>query len=87
MQMVFGEFKVFYFFHIVDILVHGTSKTDHLEHLMMVFQKIREFLLKLKLPKCEFLKRHLQYLGYLIPDESILPLKEKTEMLSITLFN
>ena len=37
----------------------------------MTFQKIREVDLKLKLSKCAFFKRHLQYLGHLISGQGI----------------
>ena len=33
--------------------------------------------LKLKEVKCNFLKRHIQYLGHIIPGEAITPLPEK----------
>ena len=63
------------------LVVHDASETDHLEHLKMIFQKIREKGLKVKLSKCAFFKRHLQYSGHLISVEGILALKEEVEMI------
>ena len=65
------------FFHMDDVLLHDSSKNDHSEHLKMIFQKIREAGLKLKLSKCAFFKRHFKYLGHLISGEGIYPLKKK----------
>ena len=62
-----------------DALVKDASENDHLEHLKLIFEKIREAGLKLKLSKCKFFKRHLQYLGHLISGEGIYLLKEKAE--------
>ena len=62
-----------------DVLVHDSYQNDHLEHLKMIFQNIREAGLKLKLSKCAFFKRQLQYLGHLIAGEGIYPMIEKVE--------
>ena len=40
---------------------------------------MREAKLKLKESKCNFLKRHVQYLGHLISGEGIEPVPEKLE--------
>ena len=41
------------------------------------FQCVLKTRLKLKEIKCNFLKRHIQYLGHLIPETGIEPLPEK----------
>ena len=38
--------------------------------------------MKLKLQKCSFFKKHIQYLGHLISDEGIQPLPEKLESIA-----
>ena len=50
----------------------------HLEHLRCLFDKLRAADLKLKEIKCNFLKKHIQYLGYIVSREGITPLPEKT---------
>ena len=62
MQMVFGQLNDFGFCCIDDVLVHDASKHDHLEHLKLISQKIREAGFQLKLSKCAVLKRHQQCL-------------------------
>ena len=65
MQKVFCTFNNFSFFHMGNALVHDSNEEHHLEHLKMIFLRIRKGL-KLKLSKYAFFKRHLQYLGHLI---------------------
>ena len=38
--------------------------------------------MKLKLQKCSFFKKHIQYLGHLISDEGIQPLPEELDSIA-----
>ena len=49
----------------------------HLEHLRKLFIKLREADLKLKEVKCNFLKKHIQYLGHIVSGKGITPMPEK----------
>ena len=51
----------------------------HLKHLEMIFQRLRETKLKLKMDKCNSLKKHIQYLGHMISGAGIVPVPEKLE--------
>ena len=62
-----------------DILIFSPDNKTHLEHLELVFQRLREADLKVKASKCNFFKKHIQYLGHLISGEGIEPLPEKLE--------
>ena len=62
-----------------DIIIFSRTEEEHLKHLEIIFQRLREAGLKLKLQKCSFFKKHIQYLGHLISDEGIQPLPEKLE--------
>ena len=62
-----------------DIIIFSKSEEEHLEHLEEIFRRLRRAGLKLKLQKCSFFKKHIQYLGHLISDEGIQPLPEKLE--------
>ena len=46
---------------------------------MSLFVKLREADLKLKEVRCNFLKKHIQYLGHIISGKGITPLPEKLE--------
>ena len=62
-----------------DIIIFSNDEEEHLEHLRIIFQHLKEAGLKLKRSKCDFIKRHIQYLGYLISQDGIQPLPEKLE--------
>ena len=59
------------------IIIFSKTEEEHLQHLEEIFEHLRKARLKLKLQKCGFFKKHIQYLGDLISDEGIQPLPEK----------
>ena len=65
-----------------DIIIFSKTEEEHLEHLEIIFNRLPEDGLKLKLQKCSFLKKHIQYLRHLILDEGIQPLPEKLESIA-----
>ena len=69
----------FAFGYLDDILIFSSDNKTHLKHLEVVFQRLREADLKLKASKCNFFKKHIQYLGHLVSGEGIEPLPEKLE--------
>ena len=62
-----------------DIIIFSKSKEEHLEHLEKIFQELREYRLKMKREKCDFFKKHLQYLGPLVLKDGFKPLLEKIQ--------
>ena len=62
-----------------DIIIFSKTEEEHLQLLEQIFELLRKAGLKLKLQKCGFFKKHIQYLGHLISDEGIQPLPEKLE--------
>ena len=69
----------FAFGYLDDILIFSPDIKTHLYHIEILFQRLREAKLKLKESKCNFLKKHVQYLGHLISGEGIEPVPEKLE--------
>ena len=65
-----------------DIIIFSKTEEEHLQHLEEIFNHLRRAGLKLKLQKCSFFKKHIQYLGHLISDEGIQPLPEKLESIA-----
>ena len=59
-----------------DIIIYSRSEKENLEHLEEIFIRLKAAGLKLKLEKCCFFKRHIQYPGHLISAEGIQPLPE-----------
>ena len=62
-----------------DIIIFSRSEKEHLEHLEEIFSRLKAAGLKLKLEKCCFFKKHIQYLGHLISTEGIQSLPKKLE--------
>ena len=52
--------------YIDDINIYSETFEDHLKHIRLVNQKLREAGLKLKRKKCSFLKKKLEFLGHII---------------------
>ena len=67
----------FAFGYLDDILVFSPDMILHLKHLRLLFERVRTADLKLKEVKCNFLKRHIQYVGHIVLGEGITPLSEK----------
>ena len=69
----------FAFGYLDDILVFSPDMESHLEHLSILFERLWSTDLKLKEVKCNFLKKHIQYLGHIVSGEGITPLPEKLD--------
>ena len=69
----------FTFGYLDDILIFSPDMETHLKHLRILFERLRSADLKLKEVKCNFLKKHIQYLGHIISGEGIAPVPEKLE--------
>ena len=62
-----------------DIIIFSKNEEQYLEHLRIIFQRLKEAGLKLKRSKCDFMKAQIQHLGHLISSSGIQPLPEKLE--------
>ena len=69
----------FAFGYLDDVLIHSPDIESHLQHMKVLFQRLREADLKLKDSKCNYFKTHVQYLGHLVSGKGIKPLPEKLE--------
>ena len=69
----------FAFGYLDDILIFSPDMKLHLKHLRTLFERLRSADLKLKEIKCNFLKKHIQYLGHIASGEGITPLPEKLD--------
>jgi hypothetical protein len=62
-----------------DLNVHSESWEEHLQHLDVVFYKLREVNLKLNPNKCCFVAKSITFLGHLVSKEGTRPNLEKIE--------
>ena len=63
----------FAFGYLDDILIYSPD----VETLELIFQRVYEVDLKLKMEKCSFLKKHIRYLGHIVSGDGIKPVPEK----------
>ena len=62
-----------------DIMVFSETLEEHLQHLNLIFVKLRKHKLKLKLKKCNFLKSETSYLGFMTSEDGIKPDEKKID--------
>lgn len=67
--------------YVDDILVFGKSRQEHDENLEWVLEKCKAFNVKLKLSKCKFAQREVEFLGFLIDGTHIKPKGDRLETL------
>ena len=65
----------FAFGYLDDILIYSPDVQTYLKHLELIFQQLRDVDLKLKMEKCSFLKKHIQYLGHIVSGDGPVPEK------------
>ena len=77
MQNTLGELNLTYcVIYLDDVIVFGHTQEEHLERLHVVFERFREFNLKLKPSKCSFFQSEIMYLAHHISRRGILPSRE-----------
>jgi hypothetical protein len=57
--------------YIDDILIYSSSLEEHAKHLQKVFQRLRENKLYVKLKKCEFGVKEVDFFGHKITQEGL----------------
>ena len=62
-----------------DIIIFSDNELEHLEHLEIIFRRLKEAGLKMKHSKCDFFKCKIHYLGHLISADGIRPLPNKLD--------
>ena len=65
-----------------DIIVYSVSLKEHLQKLKKVFDRLAQANFKIKLEKCDFLKKELKYLGHVISEDGVKPNPEKIEAIT-----
>lgn len=62
--------------YIDDIIIFSRIFKEHLKHIELLLDAIKKEGLKLKFTKCKFAKNEVKYLGHLIKNDTITPLKD-----------
>ena len=61
-----------------DIIIFSKTPLGHLSHIRKVFEKLRLAKLSMKMSKCNFFSKEIQYLGHISSATGIWPLPSKT---------
>lgn len=64
-----------------DLLIISRTRPEHLNHLRLVFERIREYGVKLAAEKCQLFQTHIEFLGYKIDANEIFPAKDKLKII------
>ena len=78
MNKLFFDCDHFCIVYMDDLLVFSEMEEEHLKHHEIIFHKFREADLKLKLSKCQFWKKEIEYLWHLVSQEGIKIMPDKT---------
>ena len=62
-----------------DIIIFSKTAEEHLSHIRKVFGKLRSAKLSMKLSKCHFFYKEIQYLGHILNTKGICPLPSKIQ--------
>src|SRR6266542_3206134 len=72
MTKVLGPYLYdFVMVYLDDIIIFSQIMDEHLQHMRKVLEALRQAGLKLKLEKCEFAKKQLKYLGFIVGEFGI----------------
>ena len=66
-----------------NIIIYSSTPEEHLEHIRTVFEKLCDAKLSMKLSKCHFFAKEMQYLGHILGKEGIKPVPAKTEAIRV----
>ncbi|PHJ19707.1 retrotransposon ty3-gypsy subclass [Cystoisospora suis] len=73
------ELDEFVIVYLDDVLIYSRSKTDHMQHLRTVFERMRENELFLNAAKCDIAPQKATYLGFVIEPGRVSPDPKKVE--------
>ena len=62
-----------------NIIIYSSTPEEHVQHIKAVFEKLCHAKLSMKLSKCHFFTKEIQYLGHILGMEGIRPVPAKTE--------
>ena len=72
----------FCFVYMDDIIIFSKSLQEHLQHLKLIFEELKQYDLKIQLDKSEYLRKEVPFLGHIITADGIKPNPDKIKVLS-----
>ena len=79
-ELMTGILKDFNFAiaYLDDIIIFSMTLQDHLPHIRKVFKTLQSAKVSMKMNKCNFLSKEIQYVGHILRATGIRPLPSKT---------
>lgn len=68
--------------YIDDVIVASSSQKEHMEHLRIIFQRLRDYGLTINVAKCDFAKPSVKFLGHQISEDGISPFPSKVDAIT-----
>ena len=81
MDKIFRDLP-FVFAYIDDILIFSETEEDHKRHLREVFERLAHHKLNISIGKCTFAVPEIDFLGFRITSEGLLPMPQKVTALT-----
>ena len=80
-ELMTGILKDFNFAiaYLDNIIIFSKTPEEHLTHIRRVFEKLHSANLSMKLSKCHFFSKEIQYLGHILSTKGICTLPSKTQ--------
>jgi hypothetical protein len=63
--------KRFLLIYLDDLLLMSSSPEEHLKHLRLVFERMRQHRFQVKLSKCHFFQSQIKYLGHILSSDGV----------------
>ncbi|GET67413.1 retroviral-like aspartic protease 1 [Rhizophagus irregularis DAOM 181602=DAOM 197198] len=80
MNKIFKEYlDKFMNVYIDDIIIYSKNWNEHLQHIKIVLEELRKANMMLKLKKCEWAKKNVEYLGHIVGTDGLKPDNKKIE--------
>jgi hypothetical protein len=70
-QILGHAFGTYAWVYIDDVLVYSRTFEEHKEHLKQVFERFKEHHIYLKISKCSFVPKEMEYLGHILVGDGI----------------
>ena len=83
-ELMTGVLKDFSFTtaYLENIIILSRIAQEHLSYIKQVFEKLRNAHLSMKLSKCHFFTKEIQYLRHILSTKGIKPLPSKTQAIN-----
>jgi hypothetical protein len=75
-----AHLDIFVVAYLDNILVYSENKEDYVEHVRTVLRCLDQYNLRVKLEKCKFHKREVDFLGYVVGVNRVRISKEKIKV-------